>query len=127
MPTLPARDPRSRSQRLFEAEYRRKALERQATQLWESIDLLALPITPTVCRVAERRAEPVRLNSALGRYTNFVTLLDMSALALATGFRTDGTGFGITLISPADADLATVIPPSGAAPAAVTRRNCPPL
>jgi allophanate hydrolase len=44
------------------------------------------------------------LNANLGRYTNFVNLLDMSAIALPAGFRANNTGFGISLIAPAWAD-----------------------
>lgn len=91
---------------LFKGEYRLKALQRMAETLWETVDMLALPTAPTVYRIAEMRAEPVRLNSALGLYTNFVNLLDMSALALPAGFRQNGTGFGITLIGPAHMDHA---------------------
>jgi len=40
----------------------------------------------------------------LGRYTNFVNLLDMSAIAVPAGFRANGTGFGVTLIGPAWAE-----------------------
>ena len=69
--------------------------------LWRDIDLLCLPTAPTIFGVAEMLADPVRLNSILGRYTNFVNLLDMSALAVPAGFRANGTGFGITLIGPA--------------------------
>ncbi|ESQ90496.1 allophanate hydrolase [Asticcacaulis benevestitus] len=91
---------------LFEGEYRLKALARQAEALWAGVDMLALPTTPTCYRIAEMREEPVRLNSALGLYTNFVNLLDMSAVALPAGFRDSGTGFGITLIGPAHTDQA---------------------
>jgi len=91
---------------LFRGEYRRKELEREARRMWDELDLLAFPTAPTIYRIAEMRAEPVRLNSALGLYTNFVNLLDMSAIALPAGFRQNATGFGITLIGPADADRA---------------------
>jgi len=79
---------------------------RAAAALWEQVDMLALPTAPTVYRIAEVLAEPIALNSNLGYYTNFVNLLDMSALSLPAGFRTNGTGFGITLIGPAWADRA---------------------
>ena len=60
-----------------------------------------LPTTPTIYRRSEVLAEPVTLNADLGRYTNFVNLLDMSALALPAGFRANSTGFGVSLIAPA--------------------------
>ena len=91
---------------LFRGEYRLKALARKAEEMWRNIDLLALPTAPTVYRIAEMLAEPIRLNSALGLYTNFVNLLDMAAVAVPAGLRANATGFGITLIGPADSDRA---------------------
>ena len=91
---------------LFGGIYRLAELKRHADTLWETIDLLAFPTTGTTYRVAELRAAPVALNSNLGFYTNFVNLLDMAALALPAGARANGTGFGITLIGPADSDRA---------------------
>jgi allophanate hydrolase len=91
---------------LFNGMYRLADLRRSADILWDSIDLLALPTTGTTYRVAELRAAPIALNSALGAYTNFVNLLDMAAIAVPAGSRTNATGFGITLIGPAGTDRA---------------------
>lgn len=91
---------------LFNGIYRLAELKRHADQLWQGIDLLAFPTTGTTYRVAELKAAPVALNSALGFYTNFVNLLDMAAVAVPAGARSNATGFGITLIGPADTDRA---------------------
>ncbi|MEL0253769.1 MAG: amidase family protein, partial [Novosphingobium sp.] len=91
---------------LFNGIYRMAELKRHADLLWDSIDMLAFPTTGTTYRVAELKASPVALNSALGYYTNFVNLLDMAAIAVPAGTRANGTGFGITLIGPADTDRA---------------------
>ncbi|MBB6124050.1 allophanate hydrolase [Sphingobium subterraneum] len=91
---------------LFQGIYRLAELKRQADQMWEGIDLLAFPTTGTTYRVAEMLAAPIALNSNLGFYTNFVNLLDMAAVAVPAGVRENGTGFGITLIGPADTDRA---------------------
>jgi len=91
---------------LFNAIYRMAELKRHADTLWTTIDALAFPTTGTTYRVAEMLAAPIALNSALGFYTNFVNLLDMAALAVPAGMRGNGTGFGITLIGPADTDRA---------------------
>ncbi|WP_395336059.1 allophanate hydrolase [Novosphingobium sp. BL-8H] len=91
---------------LFNGIYRLADLKRHADTLWTSVDMFAFPTTGTAYRVAELAAAPVALNSNLGFYTNFVNLLDMAALAVPAGIRANATGFGITLIGPADSDRA---------------------
>jgi len=88
----------------FRGQYELHALDRQAAALWSVVEVLVLPTTPTIYRVSELLAEPVALNSNLGLYTNFVNLLDMSAVAVPAGYRANHTGFGITLIAPAFMD-----------------------
>jgi allophanate hydrolase len=90
---------------LWNGIYRLAELKRGADALWDAVDLLAFPTTGTTYRVAELLAAPIALNSNLGYYTNFVNLLDMAAVAVPAGSRSNGTGFGITLIGPADSDL----------------------
>ena len=91
---------------VFNGIYRLAELKRHADTLWESIDMLAFPTTGTTYRVSELHAAPIALNSAFGLYTNFVNLLDMAAVAVPAGMRANATGFGITLIGPADTDRA---------------------
>jgi len=91
---------------VFRGQYALQEHLRNTAALWEKIDVLALPTAPTIYRIAEVLAEPVALNSNLGYYTNFVNLLDMSAISLPAGFRDNGTGFGASLIGPAWADRA---------------------
>ena len=85
----------------FRAEYRREALLKTIHKVFETIDALLVPTCPTFPSRKAVAAEPVVRNSELGRYTNFVNLADLCALALPAGFRTDGLPFGITLIAPA--------------------------
>ena len=91
---------------VFNGMYRLAELKRQADGLWDEVDMLAFPTTGTTYRVAELLVAPIALNSNLGFYTNFVNLLDMAAVAVPAGTRSNGTGFGITLIGPADSDQA---------------------
>ena len=91
---------------LWNGIYRLAALQRWTEGLWAEVDALAFPTTGTTYRVAELLEAPVALNSNLGRYTNFVNLLDMAAVAVPAGARDNGTGFGITLIGPAHSDRA---------------------
>jgi allophanate hydrolase len=91
----------------FRAQYRLKALIRQAQPIWEAADVLLLPTAGTHYRIDEEQAEPIRLNSTLGRYTNFVNLMDLAAVAVPAGFTPERLPFGVSLIAPAwsDADL----------------------
>jgi len=89
----------------FDAQYRLQALAQITREVWNQLDVLLLPTTGTTYRIAEVLADPVRLNSQLGHYTNFVNLLDLAALALPAGFRAaNGLPFGITLVGPAFSD-----------------------
>ncbi len=85
----------------FKAEYRRLALAREAEALMQGLDGLLVPTAPTVYTQAQLLADPVRLNAHMGVYTNFVNLLDWSAIAVPAGMRDDGLPAGLTLIAPA--------------------------
>jgi allophanate hydrolase len=91
---------------VFRGQHELQALMRQAETLWSVIDVLVLPTAPTIYRVSELLAEPVTLNANLGLYTNFVNLMDLSAVAVPAGFRANHTGFGITLVGKAFMDRA---------------------
>jgi allophanate hydrolase len=88
----------------FKGEYALRAHQRSAESLWARVDALLLPTTATTYRIREVMAEPLALNADLGRYTNLVNLLDMSAVAVPAGFRENATAFGVSLIGPAWAD-----------------------
>ena len=91
---------------VFNGTYRLADVKRQIDLMWSDIDLMVFPTTGTTYRVSEMLAAPVALNSNLGLYTNFVNLLDMAAVAVPAGLRANATGFGVTLIGPADSDRA---------------------
>ncbi len=82
----------------FEAEYKLRALRRDSEREWSRMDVLVVPSAPTIYTHEEIAADPVRRNSNLGYYTNFVNLLDQAAVAAPGGFRSDGLPFGITFI-----------------------------
>ncbi len=83
----------------------RLAVLRRATEpMWAEVDALLLPVTPGHPTLAEVTADPVRVNSRLGVYTNFVNLLDLCAIAVPSGRRGDGLPFGTQLIAPAFSD-----------------------
>lgn len=74
-----------------------------ARQMWAGIDALLLPTTTMHPTIASVQADPVGVNSRMGRFTNFVNLLDMAALAYPAG-SVDGLPFGVQLIGPALSD-----------------------
>ena len=91
----------------FNARYALEGLRQQLAPLWQSIDVLMVPTAPTCPTRAAVAAEPIARNAELGRYTNFVNLLGLCALALPSGFTSrGGLPFGITLIAPGGSDAA---------------------
>lgn len=90
----------------FEADYRLRELRREAQFEWSQIDFLFLPTTGTIYRHEEIARDPVKLNTNLGYYTNFVNLMDLAAVAAPGGFRSNGLPFGVSFIGPAFSDEA---------------------
>ncbi|WP_348521634.1 allophanate hydrolase [Bosea sp. ANAM02] len=94
----------------FAAQYRLAELALAARTALKGIEAMMVPTAPRSVTLAEIAADPVGKNSLLGRYTNFVNLLDMCALAVPVSLAADGTAAGVTFIAPAgqDAELATL-------------------
>jgi allophanate hydrolase len=86
---------------VFDGFHQLAILARQTEAQWTKMDGLLVPTAPRPYTVAEVVAEPLLLNSRLGTYTNFVNLLDLSALALPAGIREDRIPWGVTVIAPA--------------------------
>ena len=89
---------------LVDAEVKLRAFGQQAAVMWDGIDVLLVPTTPTHYTIAQMQADPVALNRNLGAYTNFVNLLDYAAISVPGAIRPDGLPFGITLIGPCGSD-----------------------
>jgi allophanate hydrolase len=105
----------------FRSQHRLAEARRAAVQAWGDIDVLVTPTTGTIYRIAEVEADPIRLNSNLGFYTNFVNFLDFAAVAVPAGFRADGLPFGITVIGRAWSDMQLLELASRFHPASVRR------
>jgi allophanate hydrolase len=93
----------------FAASYRLKALSRACDAVWKDVDCLLTPTAGTIYRIDSMQADPIRLNSNLGYYTNFMNLLDYAAVAVPAGFQTGGDAkglpWGVTLAGPAFKDV----------------------
>ena len=90
----------------FRAEYRLRDLAPACLALFDEVDALLTPTAGRAFTIEEMLAEPVRRNSELGHYTNFVNLLDLAAVAVPAGFTPTGLPFGVTLVGRAFADRA---------------------
>jgi allophanate hydrolase len=88
----------------FSNAYRLADLKRQTESQWSHIDILMLPTTGTIYTKDAVENDPIKLNTNLGYYTNFVNLLDLTAVAVPAGFRENGLPFGVSLIGPAFSD-----------------------
>ena len=94
----------------FKAQYRLQAIRRTTEAVWGELDLVVTPTAGTIYSIDAVQTDPIRLNSNLGYYTNFMNLLDFSALAIPAGLQRDGLPFGVTLFAPAhyDQDLLAI-------------------
>lgn len=84
--------------------YRLKAAKRRCDAVWGSVDVILTPTAGTIYTIADMLADPIRLNSNLGYYTNFMNLLDYAATAVPAGFRADGLPLGVTVFAPCGQD-----------------------
>jgi allophanate hydrolase len=86
---------------VFRALHRLQELRSWTAGLWERADLVLLPTTPTTFTHAQIAEQPLERNLVLGRYTQFVNLLDLAAIAVPAGQTDDRRPAGVTLIGPA--------------------------
>ena len=91
----------------FAAFYRLEELRRTAERVFNTIDMLAVPTAPAAYTVEQVLDDPIKLNSNLGTYTNFVNLLDLCGIAVPASVTANGVPFGITLLAPGGQDAKT--------------------
>lgn len=89
----------------FDAEYQLKKYEKLFDNYTQSFDAFVMPTAGTIYKIEEVKSNPIELNSNLGYYTNFMNLLDCSALALPVTITENNLPFGVTLFAPAFNDL----------------------
>jgi allophanate hydrolase len=90
----------------YNSAYRLHGLKRRTDRIWIEVDYLLTPTAGTIYTIQAMQQDPIRLNANLGYYTNFMNLLDYSAVAVPAGFQGDGLPFGITLAALAHQDEA---------------------
>jgi len=82
---------------LFQAQYRLQQLTAICDRIMAEVDCVLTPAYPRPVTLAELHAEPVKRNSDLGYYTNFMNMLDFAAVAVPAGFMANGLPWGVTL------------------------------
>lgn len=83
----------------FESEYILKKNRKKAEKFFEEFDFMLTPTTGTIYKIEEVNSNPIELNTNLGYYTNYMNLLDLSAIAVPAGFRKNGLPFGVTVVA----------------------------
>ncbi len=89
---------------LFRASYRLEALRPVCMSVFHQAEVLVVPTTPVLPRLADVQADSVGWCRKLGHYTNFVNLLRLAAMAVPGGFTQRGLPGGFTLLGPAGSE-----------------------
>ena len=88
----------------FKAEYQLQHFSKLADNILDELDCIITPTAGTIYTIEQVQADPIKLNSNLGYYTNFMNLLDCASIAAPAGFLDIGIPFGITFVGPAMSD-----------------------
>jgi allophanate hydrolase len=83
----------------FESEYTLKKNKKYVNKIFDKYEFLLTPTTGTIYTIDEVKNDPIALNTNLGYYTNFMNLLDLSAIAVPAGLREKGLPFGVTIVA----------------------------
>ena len=110
------------AQECFRAQYELASLRRCVELVFEDIDILITPTTPTHFTRAAVEHDPITTNALLGTFSHCVNLLDLCAVAVPVESPGDQLPFGITMLSLPGRDFALLhaaasIDGGGASPA----------
>lgn len=83
----------------FSYQYQLQAYKKVCDEIVKSVDILLTPTCPTYFTREKLSQEPIKYNSIMGTYTNFMNLLDYTATAVPVGFTQSGLSWGVTLFS----------------------------
>jgi allophanate hydrolase len=83
---------------LFKSQYRINDLKQVCLAQMAQVDCLLTPTAGRHFTIAEMLDNPIKHNSELGYYTNFMNLLDLASIAVPTMMTESDMPFGITLV-----------------------------
>ena len=92
---------------VFEGFHTLQAYKKMADKIISSVDFLLTPTAGTIYKTEDVEKNPIELNSNLGYYTNYMNLLDYSALAIPSEDSScdkenvPALPFGVTLVGKA--------------------------
>jgi len=89
----------------FSYQYRLQAYKKICDDIVDQFDILLTPTCPTFFTREQLAQEPIKYNSIMGTYTNFMNLLDYTATAIPVGFTSAGLSWGVTLFSTRFTDM----------------------
>jgi allophanate hydrolase len=89
---------------VFSDLHRLADLAEQLAPAWSEVDALVCPTVPDVPTLAAVEADPLGVNTRLGRWTNGVNLLDLCAVTVPAGRRPDDLPGSVTVLAPAHHD-----------------------
>jgi allophanate hydrolase len=78
----------------------------EAGAVFDEVHAIMLPTVDRFPTIEAVEADPIAINTALGRFTNFMNLLDYAAIAVPAGESAAGLPFGVTLFAEAGSDRA---------------------
>lgn len=81
----------------FAAQYQLQRYKARCDAILAELECVLTPTYPRPVTLAELAEEPVKRNSDLGFYTNFMNLLDYAAVAVPTGTMANDLPSGVTL------------------------------
>lgn len=92
------------AEQTFASQYRLRELKRKTDAILSQLDFILTPTIAAPYTIEQVLVDPVKKNSELGYYTNFMNLLDYSAIALPSGFTFEQVPWGVTLVAVAGGD-----------------------
>ncbi len=83
----------------FQSIYKLRGLKHITDSILSTVDFILTPTASTIYKINDVDQDPIRLNSLLGYYTNYVNLLDYSAIAIPAGNFSNGLPFSVSLVA----------------------------
>ena len=92
------------AEEVFASTYRLAELKQLCGRELDKVDILITPTAFSHPSIEQVAAEPIAVNSELGKFTNYMNLLDLCGIAIPGIDTEDGQPFGITLVAKAMED-----------------------